>query len=202
MNEILIASIGAFAGFILSQAVDLIKYLRRPRFRVVHHTSGIMSSYTGDPPETPWEIELGFYLENFGKNPAKNMRIFLADLEAAQDSTSQSDSVYWEFSELKKPVEILPPREAIKVQLGVVRSDSLQLSIPFENDADQEFLWSLEADTRAKQYFKARFFIICDDQNVSQKLIVEFKIDSDEWASEIFLDHEEHVALGVPPGAV
>lgn len=89
MDKILISIFSAVLGFALSQSFNLVNFVRRPRFRAKNYSDGIISSYTGDPPDTPWEIELGFYLENHGRNVAKNTRIFVSDFRTS--SSAQDD---------------------------------------------------------------------------------------------------------------
>ena len=179
-ERIILALVSALIGFFLSQFINIVKYFRKPKFRVRGRDGDVISSYTGNPPETPTEVELGFTLENYGKNPAKNTRIFISELRTAKDIVTNLDDTTLEFTELRRPVDIIPSGEAITVVLGKISSDKRFLEIPIQNG---ELDSTVNSDTRGKNIFAARFHIYCDDPNSSTVLNIVFDPSKDEWAS-------------------
>ena len=139
MEKVLLSFIGALTGFLLSQSFNFITYLRRPKFRVNHWTDGVISWYSGDPPETPWEIVLGFYIENRGKNPARNTRIFVSDIMGSNTSVDEFDLTSIALLELKRPLDFIPPRQSVLVALGTITRDTCALKLNLEaNIAENE----------------------------------------------------------------
>lgn len=191
MDKILVAIFSAFLGFGLSQAFNFISFIRRPRFRVKHWSDGVLSSYTGDPPETPWEIELGFLLENFGRNIAKNVRVFVSDIKCASEANGPFEMTSIELLELKRPIDMIPGGECIHIKLGVIKSHTRELDLSLESNADPEALGMIEADTRGKKIFSAKFYVVCDDKDSFTSLSLEFRPDKNEWASSFFEDYNE-----------
>lgn len=188
MEKILLAVLSALLGFMLSQTFNLVSYLRRPKFRVRHWTDGVLGAYTGDPPETPWEIELGFHLENFGKNPAKNVRIFVSDIHAADRSNFSLQPTSIEFKELKRPIDLIPSGEIISITLGIIRSDTCDLALKLQSPSTDDHREIISADTRGKTQFSAKFYVSCDEKNSFQTLSVDFYPDKSKWASYLLND--------------
>jgi len=189
MDELLLSVASAIFGFLISQSINLINLLRRPRFRVNRFTYGVSSCYTGSPPETPWEIQLGFYLENCGWNPAKNTRVFVSDLHTANGADDPLEATGFEFAELKRPVDIIAAGEAVLVTFGTIGSDthSLEISYPAESALGASDF--LDADTREKKVFSAKFYIYCDDKSSSKVLQLTFCPEKDEWPGKLLEDY-------------
>ncbi len=195
MDKILLAVFSAVLGFGLSQAFNLISFIRRPRFRVKHWSDGVVSTYTGDPPGTPWEIVLGFYLENYGRNVAKNVRVFVSDIKCASRSGQSLEMSSIELLELKRPIDIIPAGECVQVKLGTIKSDARYLELFLQSDAEIESDDLIEAETREKMVFSARFYISCDDRNSLTDITLEFRPDRNEWAAVLFEDYAEVLPL-------
>ncbi|SEH16739.1 hypothetical protein SAMN05428974_1860 [Sphingopyxis sp. YR583] len=194
MEKILLSVISALIGFALSQSFNLISYLRRPKFRVKLWSDGVLSSYTGDPPETPWEIELGFYLENYGKNPAKNIRIFVSDMKGSGKSDEDLELTSIELLELKRPIDLVPSSECVEVKLGTISSDRCTLALNLHSAPDEKALDFIAADTRGKIRFSAKFYVSCDEKNSFKSFILDFRPDKNDWASALLEDYtEEHL---------
>ncbi len=197
MEKILLSFASALLGFLVSQSFNFVNYVRRPRFRVKNWNRGILSSYTGDPPETPWEIELGFLLENYGKNPAKNVRIFVSDIHGATNSDHQLRLTSIELLELKRPVDLLPPGECVSVRLGKISGDKAEIGLCLQSSLDQEELGMIGADTRGCVRFSAKFYVGCDDKNSYRSFSLEFRPDKDEWAASFFEDYTKEYLDGL-----
>lgn len=197
MEKILLSILSAFLGFMLSQAFNLVSFVRRPKFRVKKWNEGVLSSYTGDPPETPWEIELGFYLENYGRNPAKNTRVFVSNLRGAAGADDQLDLTSIELLELKRPIDLIPSRECVAVRLGTIKSDKAELELCLHSPGEVDDLGLIGADTRGKVRFSAKFYVSCDDKNSFRSFSLDFRPDSDEWASSLLEDYDEEYLASV-----
>ena len=191
MEKILISFVSALLGFLLSQSFNFVSYLRRPRFRVRHWTDGVLSSYTGDPPETPWEIELGFFLENYGKNPAKNTRIFVSDIKVAKTSRCRPELTSIELLEIKRPLDFIPSSECVKVKLGSISGVTCELALDLDLPIDEDEAEMIGADTRGSVHFSAKFHITCDEKNSSKSFTLDFRPDQNEWASSLLEDYTE-----------
>ena len=172
MEKILISLFSVILGFLLSQSVNIVKYLRRPKFKITQVNNGVIGCYTGEPPEEPSEVTLGFHLENCGHNPAKNARIFVSNLKVSRNSDENMEDSILPFTELRRPIDIIPPGESIIITIGKIRSDQQHLEMLYQNPEDAEGFF--EADTRYKRYFSARFHIQCDDSNSSTVLDLNF----------------------------
>lgn len=186
MEKVLLSFLSAVIGFLISQSFNFVSYLRRPRFRVKYWTDGVLSSYSGNPPETPWEVELGFYLENHGKNISKNTRIFVSDFMSARDASKQLELTSIELLELKRPLDLIPSGETVAVKLGVIKSDRRELELCLQSPPDKDQLGIIGADTRGKTRFSAKFYVSCDDKNSFQSFSLEFRPDTNEWSSFLF----------------
>jgi hypothetical protein len=189
MEKVLLSAFSALQGFTLSQSFNFVSFLRRPKFRVRHWEDGVLASYTGDPPETPWEIELGFYLENCGKNPARHVRVFVSDLRASNGGNDQLDLTSIELLELRRPIDLIPSGECVAVKLGTIKSDRCELDLCLQSPPDADQLDIIGADTRGKVRFSAKFYISCDDKNSFKELSLEFRPDRNDWASSFFEDY-------------
>lgn len=200
METVLLSVLSAFLGFMLSQSFNFVSYLRRPRFRVKHWSDGVLSSYTGDPPDTPWEIELGFFLENYGRNSAKNTRIFVSDLKSAAISDDHLELTSIELLELKRPIDLIPPNECVAVKLGIIRGDKCELELHLQASPDEDQSGLIAADTRGKIRFAATFYVSCDDKNSFRSFSLDFRPDKNEWGSSFFEDYdEEHLSSLIRP---
>ena len=65
-----------------------------------------------------WEIELGFYAKNVGRRPARNTRVFVSELSSLAGSGVEFELTSFNFCELRRPSDIIPPGEAVLVRLG------------------------------------------------------------------------------------
>lgn len=188
-QQIVLSLIGVIVGFALSQSFNVLKFIRRPKFNVENFSDGIVSSYTGAPPETPSEVIFGFYLKNTGFNPAVNTRVFISDLRSARGIDEPFSDGVFEFSELMKPVDIIPPGEAVIVVLGHITSSMPHLEIHFKDKGKLgEMIEFVEADTRGRKSFAAKFHITCDSLDSFTTLELEFHPTSDKWAAGILDD--------------
>lgn len=183
MEKILLSLLSALLGFLVSQSFNFVNYLRRPKFRVKHWTDGVSSSYTGDPPEAAWEIELGFFLENFGRNPAKNTRIFVSDIRGGTSSNDELELTSIELLELKRPLDLIPAGECVAVRLGLISGDRCELELSLQSPPDEEQASMIGADTRGKIRFSAKFYVSCDDRNSFTSFTLDFRPDKNEWAA-------------------
>ncbi|WP_230772774.1 hypothetical protein [Sphingomonas sp. Leaf4] len=188
MEKLLLAAVSAFIGFILSQSINVFSYVRRPKFRTKHHLSGVISTYSGDPPETPWEIELGFLLENFGYNPAINTRVFISNIACSTFSEIDPELTSDEMVELKRPIDMIPSGECVSVKIGTIRGDKAELDINSQSDLSEEYLGMFGADTRGAVRFSAKFYVMCDDKNSLTMLNIEFRPDRHEFSSDLIQD--------------
>lgn len=191
MEKVLLSLLSALVGFLLSQTFNFVCFLRRPRFRVKHWTDGVSSSYTGDPPGTPWEIELGFFLENRGKNPAKNTRIFVSEIKCAAASEDHLTMTSIELLELKRPLDLIPAKECVAVKLGVIKGNKCELDLLLHNPLDEEQAGLIGADTRGKIRFSAKFYVSCDDKNSFASFVLDFRPDQNEWTSLLLEDYSD-----------
>lgn len=197
MEKILLSFASALLGFLVSQSFNFVNYVRRPRFRVKHWNHGILSSYTGDPPETPWDIELGFFLENYGKNPAKNVRVFVSDIQGATISDNHLRLTSIELLELKRPVDLLPPGECVSVKLGKISGDKAEINFFLQSSLGEEELEMIGADTRGCVRFSAKFYVSCDDKNAYRSFLLDFRPDKDEWVASFFEDYTKEYLDGL-----
>lgn len=191
MEKILLSFVSALLGFLFSQSFNFVSYLRRPRFRIKHWSDGVVSSYTGDPPETPWEIELGFFLENCGKNSAKNTRVFVSDIKGAKGSNEPLNLTSIELLEITRPLDLIPPGECVLVKLGKISGDTCDLALSLHLPIDEDQAGLIGADTRGGVRFSAKFYISCDDKNSFESFSLDFRPDEHEWASSFFEDYTE-----------
>eukprot|EP00435_Cladocopium_sp_Y103_P078047 s1_g1786.t1 len=191
-QRILLSLIGAIIGFAVSQSFNVVRFLRRPKFAASQFENGVLSSYTGNPPETPSSVTLGFYLENAGRNPAKNTRVFLSKLSSSATAEEPPKEGIFEFSELKRPIDIIPPGESVLIELGTIDSEGRHLKVPFAIEGKEELYDYVEADTRGKKSFDAVFQISCDDLNSFTSLELSFRPTKESWAGQILSDMENH----------
>ena len=191
MNELVLTLVAAAAGFFFSQFFNIVDYFRRPKFKIISHGEGVISGYTGDPPDTAWEIELGFYLENIGANPAKNTRIFVSELFTWNDEKDEFEETLMGFSALRRPIDVIPSGQAVRVLLGKISGDDCSLRMPLVSPQYEDEDEFLESDTRFKKKFRVRIFVSCDDRNSAKDLVVEFNPQADtEWCSEFLQDYD------------
>ncbi|MCD2323487.1 hypothetical protein LQ953_05595 [Sphingomonas sp. IC-56] len=189
MDKLLLSAFSAMLGFMLSQSFNFINYIRRPRFGTDHFEDGVISTYMGDPPETPWEIQLGFYLKNCGRNPARNTRVYVSAVKAASKSSADLSTTSTEIYELRRPLDFIPPGENVRVELGTIKGDSCDLRLCLNSPLDEEESGMVEADTRGMVRFSATFYVSCDDKNSFQSFVLEFRPDLNEWAASLFEDY-------------
>jgi hypothetical protein len=191
VEEVALSLVSAAIGFFFSQFFNFVEFIRRPRFKVVNHSDGVLSSYTGGDSDTPWEIELGFYLDNKGWNPAKNLRVFISELCVWNAETSKFDETLLGFSELQRPIDLLPSKQSLRVIIGKITGDDCSLRINFEGDIQADEIEFLASDTRFKTKFRAKLFFFCDDQNSSSSVTLEFDPSSDEdWTANFFEQYD------------
>jgi hypothetical protein len=192
MEKLVISLFSAALGFFFSQFFNLVGYLRRPKFKIANHGDGVLSFYCGSPPEAPWEIELGFFLDNKGRNPAKNIRIFVSELCVWDADKKCFEETLLGYSELRRPVDILPSGQNIRVLLGRILGDDCSLRIDFKDELNEDDAAFLSSDTRFQTRFRAKTFIFCDDPNSSTSTILEFNPSADEeWGKVFFADYED-----------
>lgn len=191
MQELILSLVGAGFGFFFSQFFNLVGYIRRPRFRLISHGHGVLSAYSGDPPETPWEIELGFFLENCGRNPAKNTRVFVSELSTWNDAEGKFQETTLGFSELKRPIDVLPAGECARVILGKISGRRCSLDVKFASDLEGDEKEFLDSDTRFSKRFRANIFVFCDDRNASFQQELVFNPDAEgEWSAGLIEDYD------------
>lgn len=164
------------------------RYFRRPKFLIYNFTNGVCSIYNGDPPETPWEIDLGFYLKDAGFNPALNVRIFVSDIKVRRKIDLTLQQTPTEMLELKRPLDFIPKGEFVLVRLGTIKGDSCDLSLQLATEMGEQEAGMISADTRGSIHFSATFHICCDEQNSYKRVTLEFRPDKDEWASALLDD--------------
>lgn len=191
MEKFLLSFISAVIGFALSQSFNLVSFIRRPKFRVKNWSDGVVSNYTGDPPDTPWEIDLGLYLENNGKNPAKNTRVFVSDIRTAKNSLDNLELTSIDLMELKRPVDFIPPGECVLVRLGKISGDTCELNLNLHSAIDEDCAGMIGADTRGCVRFSAKFFVSCDDENSFHTFDLDFRPDENDWSSSFFEDYTQ-----------
>jgi hypothetical protein len=189
MEKVFLSVLSALLGFTPSQTFNLISFLRRPRFKLRHWSDGVGSVYTGDPPETPWEIELGFFLENSGWNSAKNTRVFVSDIRRCRKSNDPLEHTSIELLELKRPIDLIPAKECVAITLGTIRSDHCSLVLNLQTPLDEQQLDLIAADTRGMTRFSAKFYVSCDDKNSFEVFKLDFRPDQNEWASSLLEDY-------------
>lgn len=191
MESVLLLLLSAVIGFIFSQLFDFIAYYRRPKFRVGNHSDGVLSAYTGDPPETPWEIELGFFLENFGKNPSRNTRIFASEVCVWDSKLNQFEETNFSFAELSRPIDILPAGECVRVLFAKITREECCLEMPFESQRDAKANEYLASDTRFGTRFRAKFYVLSDDKNSSEVFTLIFDPSADEeWTAKLLEEYD------------
>ncbi len=186
-DRLFVSIVSVFIGFLLSQSFDVVRYFRRPRFYVDKNDKGIMSSYTGDPPETPAEIVFGFRLKNIGKNPARNTRIFISEIFCYNKKVKEE--VGLDYSELKRIVDIIPPGETVSCYVGKIDTDGFHLKLNFQDDDENDVRWYIEADTRGKAIFDIIFHVVCDDVNSISKFTIHFDPSEDLVGKMIIEDY-------------
>tara|TARA_E500000318_G_scaffold66046_1_gene60989 strand:- start:382 stop:969 length:588 start_codon:yes stop_codon:yes gene_type:complete len=190
--RLMLSGVSALFGFFLSQSFNILKYLRRPRFEVCRLGNGVISSYSGDPPETPAEVTFGFRLTNVGRNPALNTRVFVSDLKSANREGADLDDGVFEFSELKRPIDIIPPGQSVLVVFGRMTSENRYLDIEFERGDSFENDELIEADTRDKKVFSGDFYISCDNIDSFARFNVLFNLENDFVEDYIFHEIERN----------
>lgn len=153
-QKLLLTLIGAIIGFLFSQTLNLINYLRRPRFEISNFDGGIKSGYTGDPPEVPAEIELGFYLKNNGFNTAINTRIFVSRIETSESENGPWDETSLEFSEIEEPINIIPSSKSALISFAKITSTEPYLRLRLKRAGRDDLDDFIQADTRGKNTLK------------------------------------------------
>lgn len=180
-QKLLLTLIGAIIGFLFSQTMNLISYLRRPKFDIPNFDGGVKSRYSGDPPEVPAEIDLGFYLENNGFNTAINTRIFVSTIETSENENGPWEETSLEFSEIEEPINIIPPNKSILVSFAKITSREPYLKLRLKRAGRDDLDDFVQADTRGKKYFKVEFVVVCDDKNSNFTRELIFKPGADKY---------------------
>lgn len=189
MGEALIAVLGAAVGYVLSQLLNLIEFFRRPRFRIVHFSDGVLSAYTGDPPDTPWEVELGFSLENCGTNPAKGLRVFVSQMMVFPEHEPDGRPTILDIVELRRPIDLLPPGESVAIKLGTISSDSCSLLLNKAENSEEDDL--VDCDTRGSKSFDVRVYVCRDNDNSSRSFNLKFRPGTNGLSEELLRDYDE-----------
>lgn len=188
-QQFVLSLVGIIVGFALSQSINVLKFIRRPKFQIEIHNNGIVSCYTGAPPETPSEVILGFTLKNMGFNPAINTRIFISSLDFSSGENEPFSNGIFEFCELAKPINIIPPGESVTIVLGKIVSNNPHLDLNLvKKDKKKDFLDFVEADTRGQKSFATKIQITCDSIDSFTTFALEFHPAKDEFAESILAD--------------
>lgn len=185
-QKIVLSIIGIVIGFFVSQSFNIIKYYRRPRFKISNMGNGVISSYSGGEDGEPAEVVLGFHLGNIGYNAAVNSRVFISDLLSAEGRGDELKDGYFVFSELMRPIDIIPPGESARIVFGEMNSDEKYLEIPFLNKGNDDLGFYVRGDTKGKKYFSAKFYVICDNTNSFSVFDVLFSPGDDEYGVCVF----------------
>lgn len=179
-HRIALALIGALIGFFLSQSINILAFFRRPKFSINASASGIVSTYTGDESiREPAYQNLGFWIKNSGYETAFNTRVFISNIEAREAVEDRWEDLGFEFSELEKLIDIIPPRKSALVTVGSITSQSKSLSLRLIFSGRDEIDQSLNADTFMKKQYRIEFVILCDNKNshLNQKVVFDLTVD-------------------------
>lgn len=201
--RILASVVGAVIGFALSQSINLISYYRRPRFEVEQNESGVLSCWSANPPEDAPEIILGFHLKNIGRNPAKNVRIFLSHLRTARNPSGSLTDASSCFVEVRRPIDIIPSQETVEVRISKI--DCMKRSAIFylENDHHTEEdhpLRYMETDTLGARRLVFDIYITCDDQNSGVRSTIYCNLYRDNFAIDVVIGSERIIKQGIRDG--
>ncbi|MEP4704110.1 MAG: hypothetical protein ABJZ62_04590 [Hyphomicrobiales bacterium] len=175
-HRIALTLIGALIGFLLSQSINVLAFFRRPKFSINNRFSGIVSAYTGgDSTCEPAYQNLGFWIENTGYETALNTRIFISNIEVREVEEDSWEDLGFEFSELEKPIDIIPPGKSVLVTVGSITSQSKSLSLRLIFFGRDEIDQNLNADTFMKKQYRIEFVVLCDNKNshLSQKVVFD-----------------------------
>lgn len=184
VEQILLSAFGILLGFFLSQSFNVVRYLRRPKFRSTTN-GGVISGYTGGDDEPAFAV-VGFYLENCGWSVAKKTRIFISSFRSANSKSESLEEGFFYLSEVSPPLDIIPPGEAVRIELGRVIAGEGELRIQLEN-SQEDIEESVAADTRNKFVFEADFHIVCEEAASHTKLTLTFDLTEDGW-DQVLLD--------------
>lgn len=197
-QRVFITLIGAIIGFLLSQSINLVKFYRRPKFQIKPFEHGVFALYTGNPPEVPAEVELGFYVKNIGRNPALNTRVFVSEISTAISAKETKEECLIGLTELSRPIDVIPPNELIRIKFGQITSETRCLELNFQDEADAPGSEYLCSDTRDKRSFAAKIYITCDDVSSAKSFTVEFDPAKDDWAEGIWSEKDSEARFPEP----
>ena len=105
--------------------------------------------------------------------------------------SDQFEEIAFSFSELSRPIDILPSGDCIRVLFDKIISSACHLEIPFESSRDERENEFVSSDTRFMRKFRAKFFVCCDDKNAAKGFTLEFDPNSDqEWSAGFLEDYD------------
>lgn len=173
-ERIFVAAVAAIFGFLISQSINIVTFLRRPRLQA--SGGGALETYTGDPPETPATVTFGFFIKNNGKLTARNVRVFASEMKTYSKYSGKLEDNYFHFIELERPVDLIPGGEDVLMVAGHFSSQNPFLKLRLTEDSPLELTSTVEADTKNKCLVKMKFNIIRDPPGESAQFWYEFEI--------------------------
>ena len=186
-QRIALALIGALIGFLLSQSINVLAYFRRPKFSINDQTSGVVSAYTGgDSDDEPAYQNLGFWVQNTGYETAFNTRIFISGIEVREAEVDDWEDIGFEFSELERPIDIIPPRKSVLITVGSITSQSKSLSLRLIFFGRDEIDLNVSADTYMKKQFRIELEILCDNRYSYFKQKIVFDLTEELFGAPHF----------------
>lgn len=100
-----------------------------------------------------------------------------------------------ELLELNRPIDLVPSNECVEVRLGTISSDKCTLALNLHSTPDEKVLNFIDADTRGKIRFPAKFYVSCDEKSSFKSFILDFRPDKNDWVSTLLEDYtEEHLS--------
>lgn len=176
-QRIALTLIGALIGFLFSQSINILSFFRKPKFSIKDRGSGIVSTYSGgDSSDEPADMKLGFWVQNIGYETALNTRVFVSSIEARDSEVDDWEDLGFEFSELERPIDIIPPETSFLVSVGSITSESKSLSLRLTFFGRDEIDQNLSADTHMKKQFRIEFVFLCDNKNSYLKQTFVFDV--------------------------
>ena len=186
-QRIALTLIGALIGFLLSQSINVLAYFRRPKFSINDRASGVVSAYTGgDSDDEPAYQNLGSWIQNTGYETALNTRVFISNIEVREAAADDWEDIGFEFSELEKPIDIIPSRKSVLVTVGSITSQSKSLSLRLIFFGRDEIDQNVSADTYMKKQFRIEFVILCDNKYSYLKQQVIFDLTDELFGAPHF----------------
>lgn len=197
-QRVFITLFGAIIGFLLSQSINVVKFYRWPKFKIGSFEHGVFALFTGNPPEIPAEVELGFYIKNIGRNPALSTRVFVSEIGTVKSAKETKEECLIGFTELSRPIDVIPPNELIRIKFGQITSETRCLELNFQNETDALGSEYLCSDTRDKKSFAAKIYITCDDVSSAKSFSVKFDPAKDELAEGIWSEEDSETRFLEP----